>query len=195
MKKLSDRQLQILKIIKDNKHISGNEIADKIGYTRSALRTDFSILVNSGFIASKTNSGYTFLKDPFPIFVKDIMSEAKSVDTQINLYQAILHIFEKDLGNLIIVENNELKGMISRKDLLKASITSVDLEKIPVNMIMTRSPNIIYCREEDTISYAAHLIINHEIDALPVVREENNKLIVVGRFTKTNIAKLYVENL
>lgn len=195
MKKLSDRQLQILKIIKDNKHISGNEIADKIGYTRSALRTDFSILVNSGFIASKTNSGYTFLKDPFPIFVKDIMSEAKSVDTQINLYQAILHIFEKDLGNLIIVENNELKGMISRKDLLKASITSVDLEKIPVNMIMTRSPNIIYCREGDTISYAAHLIINHEIDALPVVREENNKLIVVGRFTKTNIAKLYVENL
>ena len=42
---------------------------------------------------------------------------------------------------------------------------------------------------------AIEKIIRHEIDSLPVLRKENGKLTLVGRFTKTNAIKLYYQEL
>ena len=39
------------------------------------------------------------------------------------------------------------------------------------------------------------LLLRHEIDSLPVLRKENGKLTLVGRFTKTNAIKLYYQEL
>ena len=64
-------------------------------------------------------------------------------------------------------------------------------------MMMTRMPNIAYVAPEDTAYLAAKKIIDHEVDALPVPTEEKTgkerTFKITGRFTKTTIAKLFVE--
>ena len=62
-------------------------------------------------------------------------------------------------------------------------------------MIMTRMPNIVYCFEDDSVLEAIKKLIDHEIDSLPVLRRENGKISLVGRFTKTNVMKLYYQEL
>ena len=186
---LTKRQNEILMMIKEKSPISGDEIARNLSVTKSALRTDFSILTGLKLITSKPNNGCT------ANVVKNHMSPQNSIDIKTSVYDAVIHLFNYDLGTLIVVENGKLVGIISRKDLLKSALHGKNMEKIPVSMIMTRMPNIVYCFENDTVLDAIEKIIKHEIDSLPVLRKENGKLILVGRFTKTNAIKLYYQEL
>jgi CBS domain-containing protein len=108
-------------------------------------------------------------------------------------------MFLEDVGTLIVVEKGGyLTGVVSRKDLLRTSLGQYNLNKTPVSVIMTRMPNIITVTEEDTAFIAAKKIIEHEIDTLPVVRifinEKGEELLeVVGRVTKTNITRVFLE--
>ena len=189
--KLSERQKKILEIIKKTSPISGDEIAKNIGVTKSALRTDFSILTKMGLIFSKTKKGYSYKKQCTPNKVKDVMSPQNSIDVKTSVYDAIIHLFNHDLGTLLVTDAENLVGIISRKDLLKSVLNGKNIEKIPVTMIMTRMPNLICCYEDDEILDVIKKLIDHEIDAIPVIRKENDKIKVVGRFTKTNVTKLY----
>ena len=71
------------------------------------------------------------------------------------------------------------------------------MHKVPVGIIMTRMPNIVFVEEDDTVISAAKKIIDHEVDCLPVVRKEikdiKESYKVVGKVSKTNITKLFVE--
>lgn len=62
---------------------------------------------------------------------------------------------------------------------------------------MTRTPNVVTVTSEDTVVLAAKRIIEHEVDSIPVVEEikRDNTIInkVVGRISKTNITKLFLE--
>ncbi|NLZ53589.1 MAG: CBS domain-containing protein, partial [Thermoanaerobacteraceae bacterium] len=62
---------------------------------------------------------------------------------------------------------------------------------------MTRMPNIITVKPEESVYEAAKKIVDHQIDALPVVKvvlEGNQeKFKIVGKVTKTTITKLFVE--
>lgn len=69
----------------------------------------------------------------------------------------------------------------------------MDLNKVPIGMIMTRMPNIVYVDLEDSVLNAAVKLIDHEIDSLPVVEEDEKNYKVVGRITKTTITRLFVE--
>ena len=80
--------------------------------------------------------------------------------------------FNYDLGTLVVVENEKLVGIISRKDLLKATLNKKNIEKTPVSMIMTRMPNIVHCFEDDNIMDAIEKLIRHEIDSLPVLEKK-----------------------
>lgn len=84
-------------------------------------------------------------------------------------------------------------GVSSRKDLLRASMIGQDIHTMPISIIMSRMPNIVYLKEEDLVIYAASQMIDKEIDSIPVVRKkENSKYKVVGRISKTTITKLFV---
>ncbi|MGL6064375.1 MAG: CBS domain-containing protein [Fusobacteriaceae bacterium] len=215
---LTQRQIKIVEIIKEHKSIKGEEIAEKLCLTRSALRTDFSILVNSNIIKSKQKIGYVYneeSRDKKDIkekniknenincsktkknYIYEIMSKPITVDYNMSIYETILFIFHNDVGTLFITKNNALVGLVSRKDLLKSTIGEKNIENIPINVIMTRMPNIVLIKENDEIISGVEKIINQEIDSLPVVREymEEEKImyLVVGRVTKTNITKLYLE--
>lgn len=191
---LTERQRKILIMLKEKLLLSGDEIAQNLNVTKSALRTDFSILTRLKLITAKQNKGYIYNKCTIKK-VRDCMSPQNSINVKTSVYDAIIHLFNFDLGTLIVVEKEKLVGIISRKDLLKAALNGKNIEKIPVSMIMTRMPNIVHCFEDDNIMEAIEKLIKHEIDSLPVLRKEKGKLSLVGRFTKTNVTKLFYQEL
>src|SRR5699024_706647 len=101
--------------------------------------------------------------------------------------------FWKMLELYLLDENSCLTGVLSRKDLLRASIGQKDLNTIPVHIIMTRMPNIAVCKKADLLIDAAKKLIDRQIDGLPVIKETDYGLEVIGRITKTTITKVFVE--
>ena len=182
---LTERQKEIIDIVRKYQPITGKEIGERLYLTRSALRTDFSILTKMNILESKPKIGYSYIEKKDSEKVKDIMSPSITVDTNLSVYETILNIFSKDVGTIFITEQDSLVGVVSRKDLLKIAIGRTDIEKIPINIIMTRMPNIIYAEENETILESVKKLIKHQIDSLPVVRieEKNGKKIyhTVGR--------------
>lgn len=194
---LTERQKQIVEIVKKYQPIIGDDIAKELSLTRSALRTDFSILTGRGYLKSKPKVGYIYQEKKEKKYIADIMGDVVSVDCNLSVYETILKIFAKDVGTMFITDGDSLVGIVSRKDLLKIAIGKNDIDKVPINVIMTRMPNIIYCEEDELIIDGVKKIIGHQIDCIPVVKikEVRGKIIykLVGRLTKTNIAKLFLE--
>ncbi|MDP4164749.1 MAG: CBS domain-containing protein, partial [Bacillota bacterium] len=127
------------------------------------------------------------------IYVKEYQSIPVVVNANVSVYDAICTMFLEDVGTLFVVDQNSLLvGVLSRKDLLRASIGKQELTSLPVNIIMTRMPNITMCERDDLLIDVAKKLIDKQIDALPVVRQADKGFEVVGRITKTSISKAFV---
>ncbi|WP_245959440.1 helix-turn-helix transcriptional regulator [Neobacillus piezotolerans] len=204
--KLSKRQEEIVEIVKASGPITGKQIAEKLSVTRAALRPDLAILTMAGTIDARPRVGYFLSKNAAsPAFVNGIerklVSEYKAhpivVQKSASVYEAIVQLFLEDVGTLYVVdENGHLAGVISRKDLLRASIGTKNTEDLPVSIIMTRMPNIVIIGQNETLHDAARKMIDYQIDSLPVVKEVDkvtNTYSIIGRITKTTIVKAYLE--
>ena len=199
---LNKRQEQILQIVKENGPITGEAIADQLNLTRATLRPDLAILTMAGYLDARPRVGYFYtgktgsqlLSDRInKIQVNDHQSIPVVVNESVSVYDAICTMFLEDVGTLFVVDKSSiLVGVLSRKDLLRASLGKQELTSIPVNIIMTRMPNVTYCFREDLLIDIAKKLIEKQIDALPVVKETEKGYEVVGRITKTNITKLLV---
>lgn len=203
---LNTRQLKIIDIVKENEPITSESIASMLKVTRATLRSDLAILTMTGILDARPKVGYFYsgineaslagnkIKDKR---VKDIMSMPILIKQDTNVYECIVTMFLSDVGSIFIIDDNEnLCGIVSRKDLLKATIGSADINKIPVGMIMTRTPNVVTADKDDDIILATKKIIEHEVDSIPVVEtseEDENYVKVIGRLSKTNITKLFLE--
>ncbi|MBX0358750.1 MULTISPECIES: helix-turn-helix transcriptional regulator [Halobacillus] len=200
---LSNRQEQIIQIVKDNGPITGENIADQLNLTRATLRPDLAILTMAGFLDARPRVGYFFTgKTGSELFteklkkfkVDEYQSRPIVVEEDVSVYDAICAMFLEDVGTLFVTDQHSiLTGVLSRKDLLRASIGNQDLTSVPVHIIMTRMPNITVCEPEDLLLDAAQKLIEKQIDGLPVVQPSEEGLKVVGRLTKTNITKALVE--
>jgi CBS domain-containing protein len=205
---LTPRQLRIIEIVKAHGPITGEQIARKVNLTRATIRPDLAILTMSGILDARPRVGYYYsgkssqnliAEELKRTKVKDLKSMPVVVNEHTTFYDAIVTMFTEDVGTLFVVdEDGFLSGVVSRKDFLRQALGQGDFLRMPVSVIMTRMPNIVMVEPDETVYEAAKKIIEHEIDALPIVKKvkgENNKegIQVVGRFTKTNITRHYVE--
>lgn len=203
---LTNRQKEIIDIVKKNQPITSDQIAEKMNMTRSTLRTDLSVLSMIGIFDARPKVGYYYSGNSEAemisvkikkINVSDIKSLPIVVEEQSSLYDAIVTLFLEDTGALYVLSNGYLGGVISRKDLLKNIMGGTDMNKVPVGMIMTRMPNIVTIQDTDTALEAAIKIIEHEVDSLPVVEEvihdDKKHLKITGKVSKTNITRLLVD--
>ncbi|WP_316571990.1 helix-turn-helix transcriptional regulator [Neobacillus sp. YIM B06451] len=199
---LNKRQDQILQIVKENGPITGENIAEKLNLTRATLRPDLAILTMAGFLDARPRVGYFYtgksgdqlLSEKLQkIMVSDYQSRPVVVNENVSVYDAIVTMFLEDIGTLFVVdEKSILAGVLSRKDLLRASLGKQELTALPVNIIMTRMPNITVCRKEDLLTDVAKKLIDRQIDAIPVIKETEAGFEVIGRITKTSITKAFV---
>lgn len=200
---LSERQEQIIEIVKQNGPITGEKIAERLSLTRATLRPDLAILTMAGILEARPRVGYFYTgktgselltENIKKIKVQDYQQVPVAVSEDASVYDAITTIFLEDVGTLFVVDENScLTGVLSRKDLLRASLGQQHLSQIPVHIIMTRMPNITVCRKDDALIEAARKLMNKQIDGLPVVKDTENGLEVVGRITKTSMTKALVE--
>src|SRR5699024_3553784 len=200
---LSNRKEKIVEIVKANEPITGEKIGEHLNLTRETLRPDLAILNMTGFLESRTRVVYFYTgKSHFELltdkiehmFIKDYQSVPVVLKEDSSVYNAISTMFLEDIGTLFVVDNNGLlSGVLSRKDLLRASIGQKDLNSIPVNILMTRMPNIVMCKKDDLLIHVAREMIDKGIDGLPVVKERDNGYEVIGRVTKTTITNAFLE--
>jgi DeoR family transcriptional regulator, catabolite repression regulator len=204
--KLTKRQDEILKIVKESGPITGQQIAEKLSLTRAALRPDLAILTMAGNLDARPRVGYFFnhnhvVKQQAEQFVLRKVADYKAlpivVEKSTSVYDAIVQLFLEDVGTLYAIDGEGfLAGVISRKDLLRTAIGNKDLQELPCSVIMTRMPNVITVTPEETLLEAAKKMITNHIDSLPVVKEinpGNHTYLLVGRITKTTITRAYLE--
>ncbi|WP_291652843.1 helix-turn-helix transcriptional regulator [Clostridium sp.] len=206
--KLSQRQEEIIRIVKEGQPVTSEALAEHLGVTRAALRADLAILTMIGILDARPKVGYVYLGEAqntrileniSKVLVGEIMSKPVTVNEETTVYDAIVFLFLNDVGTLFVESNGVLVGAVSRKDFLKNAIGGTDIHKVPVGVIMTRMPNIICGYAEDSAYSLAKKIIEHEIDSIPIVEKietaanEKNQFKIVGKISKTNITKLFVK--
>ena len=204
--KLSKRQEQIAQIVREEGPVTGSAIAEHLEVTRSALRSDLSVLTMLGVLDARPNVGYYYvgLSKETPtaerlksFLVSDVLSQAVVVSGETSLYDTIVTIFTEDVGTILVCDDSYLVGVVSRKDLLRASMGQTDSHAMPISMIMTPVSKVITVEPTDTLVEAAQKMIDYEVDCLPVVVREDvgnkKRLKVVGRVSKTTVAKVFLE--
>ena len=204
--KLSKRQEQIAQIVREEGPVTGSAIAEHLEVTRSALRSDLSVLTMLGVLDARPNVGYYYVglsketqtaERLKSFLVSDVLSQAVVVNGDTSLYDTIVTLFTEDVGTILVCDGSYLMGVVSRKDLLRASMGQTDSHTMPISMIMTPVSKVIAVEPTDTLVEAAQKMIDYEVDCLPVVVREDvgnkKRLKVVGRVSKTTVAKVFLE--
>lgn len=129
------------------------------------------------------------------ITVKEIMSEdVVAVSPTDRLIHARRQMIDSNIGRVPVIEDDELKGIITSKDLMRAFIDfrkkvpekyqKSQIKEVLVENIMSSNPSFI--PKEMTISEVSKIMIETGFNGLPVV--ENGK--VIGIITQTDILRL-----
>lgn len=197
---LTPRQLDIIQLVKVNAPITGEQIAEQLGLSRPTIRSDLAVLVMLGCLEAKPKVGYFLGKTAASgdasanrlsaLKVKDIKSRPVIVRETTSVHDAVVSLFLENVSSLIVADNdNLLQGVVSRRDLLKATLGNSNPGATPVGIVMTRLPNIITVTQDETVIEAGRKMIRHAVDSLPVVQPaasgERKPPEVIGRISKT----------
>jgi len=135
------------------------------------------------------------------INVKQILEEKGhrvwTIGPEETVYKALMILAEKDIGALVVVENDQVVGIVSERDYARKVVlkgkTSLDT---PVRDIMT--PQVYFVNPDCTAEECMALMTEKRVRHLPVM--ENNKLVGVvsiGDVVKSIISsqKVTIEHL
>ena len=111
------------------------------------------------------------------MIVEDLMKHPYVIDKDISLREAAKIMSSKGIGSLLFISGNEIKGIITERDLLKNFNKNVQVKKVMVKDVRTIESN-------RGIEEALGVMRENGIKRLPVV--ENKK--VVGIITLIDIA-------
>ncbi len=132
------------------------------------------------------------------MLVKNWMSkEVITVDADDSMQNAIYILQEQNIKILPVMDDATLVGIISDRDLKKASpsdATTLDMHellflisKIKVRDLMKKP--VYTAKPDDTVEEAAAILLEKKISGLPVV-DENNRL--VGIITRSDIFRVLI---
>ncbi|MBZ9534875.1 CBS domain-containing protein [Cytobacillus oceanisediminis] len=199
--KLSERQEQIIKIVKEYQPVSGEKVSDLLDVSRATLRSDLSFLTLVGILQATPKIGYTysgsdvekfFFFKTFNTKVNEVMMPPLMINQDTSIRDAITTLFMYDVGSLYVTgEEKLLLGILSRKDLLRASLNT-NIDNTPVAVCMTRVPHIKVCKKNMDILEVASILQDFEVDSLPVVDDDNERK-VIGKITKTRILNFIIQ--
>jgi len=133
------------------------------------------------------------------MFVKFRMSKYPlTISPEESLSDAHTYMRDQKVRHLPVVKSDDkMIGLIAEDDLLKAepsSATSLSvweihylLMEVKVKAVMVK--NVITTTEDTPIEEAAHLMLDHKIGCLPVIRDDK----LVGIITESDIFRTFME--
>jgi CBS domain-containing protein len=118
---------------------------------------------------------------------KAMVKSPKVVTTNTSIRNVARVMKEDEIGSVIIVENNELKGILTERDLVRKVLTG---EKDPRYMKVAEimSKPVIHISEDSDLLEATKLMEKHNIGRLVVIDSSRN---VVGILTTNDITKRF----
>lgn len=125
------------------------------------------------------------------VFVKDAMTFAPvTIGPGDSVSRALELMREKSYEALPVVENGDVKGMITAWDLLRVAFPPGDAAQAdqPVSQVM--STQVWSVPADEIIEEAAFIMTEHDVWALPVVNEDNH---LVGVITQTDLFRVMVD--
>src|SRR5699024_5639145 len=194
--KLSDRQKEIIEYVKASAPITGDQIANELNLSKATIRPDLTLLTSTEILIAKPKVGYLYNRHyvtPFLITdiaqknVEEVMKVPIIIDIETPISEDINLVFLEDTGSLYVTQDGDLAGIVSRKDLLKAAMMGKNANELSISFVMSRSPNMITLRHDDTVAQACKKIVMHKVDSLPVLKydQETKKDTIIGKVSKT----------
>ena len=124
-------------------------------------------------------------------------SDVISVEEEASMMKASVLMKENNIRRLPVVRKGKLVGLITDTDLKEASpskATTLDiyeisylLSEIKVKELMSK--DVIYVKPDETIEFAAVLMLENKISGLPVINDQQN---LIGVITETDIFKALI---
>ena len=115
-------------------------------------------------------------------------TEVYSVLPNITVYEALVSMSEKNIGAILVVEDNLLKGILSERDYArKVVLKAKSSKKTLVHEIMAY--NVITVKPSDNLDYCMELMYNEKVRHLPVL--ENT--IIIGIISIGDVVKSIID--
>lgn len=116
-------------------------------------------------------------------------SEIYSIQSTITVYEALKIMGEKNIGSVLIIEDNVLLGVLSERDYArKIALKNKSSRETFVHEIMDRE--IVSVAPTDKIKYCMELMTEKRIRHLPVLSDNQ----VVGIISIGDVVKAIIEN-
>ncbi|APX71791.1 CBS domain-containing protein [Companilactobacillus allii] len=199
---LTDRQKQIIDMTKQKSPMTSEQIAKKLQLSIPTIRGDLRLLTATEILKSRPKVGYEFSQLPkssldfdelYKESINNILIEPSFVRPDTTLPECVNKLFINDVGSLYVTDsNNDLLGLISRKDLLAVTINNADADSMVASMVMTRMPNLVTVDADMSIIHVGKLLYQHQVDSLPVTKKDDPTK-VVGKITKNRIFQYFIE--
>ncbi len=199
---LTDRQKEILKIVKEEEPITSQELAGRLNLTRAALRTDLALLTMARLLEAKPRVGYFHNPQNSPVWLSNLLWGTKveavqSVPVVITegstVHNAAVQLFLEDAETLFVVnEDNKPAGLVTAKDLIKVMLGGIENRELPVKVAMVRLPEDQKLKIDDNLYRALLLLQDASREAVPVVDDKQS---LVGRVTRQGVFRFLLDNL
>ncbi|EAV39703.1 transcriptional regulator, CBS domain [Oenococcus oeni ATCC BAA-1163] len=196
------RQTRIINMLKQTSPLTSEKIAGNLELSVSTIRPDLRFLTSVEVLNARPKVGYEFKGNQLLNFdydhiyqtpISEILLPTTEIKASDTLQVAVGKLFLKDVGSLYVVnEKGDLVGLISRKDLLRASLNNSNVQSMMASIIMTRMPNIITATPDMSVIEAGKLLLLHKVDSLPVVEKQSSRH-AIGKITKNRIFQHFIE--
>ncbi|HQF48505.1 MAG TPA: CBS domain-containing protein [Flavobacterium alvei] len=114
--------------------------------------------------------------------------EVYSVLPSITVYEALVSMSEKNIGAILVVEDNVLKGILSERDYArKIALKDKSSKETMVHEIM--ASNVITVKPSDKLEYCMELMYTKKIRHLPVLENEN----IIGIISIGDVVKSIID--
>ncbi|MBU1162971.1 MAG: CBS and ACT domain-containing protein [Proteobacteria bacterium] len=132
------------------------------------------------------------------MLVKGWMSDQViSVDEETSMMKAFVLMKENNIRRLPVVQKGKLVGIVTDTDLKEACpSTATTLDIYEINYLLSEikvkesmSKDVIYVKPDETVEFAAILMLENKISGLPVVNDQHN---LIGVITQTDIFKALI---
>ncbi|CAH0337007.1 hypothetical protein FVB9288_02743 [Flavobacterium sp. CECT 9288] len=114
--------------------------------------------------------------------------EVFSILSTHTVYEALTIMSEKNIGAILIIENTELKGVLSERDYArKIVLKAKSSKKTFVHEIM--ETNVVTVKPTDNLDFCMELMSTKRVRHLPVLEND----IVIGIISISDVVKAIIE--